>query len=123
MSHTPTPWHVEHDPRWVWANIQRGDRSKPDIAKGIDPEDAKFIVAACNAHEAMRDALRIAEYRLSAMSGAGVPEALEAIRAALAKAEPPATCPHGKPLGYCDACDVAADFAYDAAREDRMFKR
>lgn len=26
-------------------------------------------------------------------------------------------CPHGAPLGDCDACDVASDQAYDAARE------
>lgn len=29
-------------------------------------------------------------------------------------------CPHGNPLGACIACDVAADFAYDAARESRL---
>ena len=27
-------------------------------------------------------------------------------------------CPHGKKLGECQACDVAGDLAYDAARED-----
>lgn len=33
-------------------------------------------------------------------------------------AEPSAVdCPHGKPADACDACDVASDFAYDAARE------
>ena len=27
-------------------------------------------------------------------------------------------CPHGKRAGECQACDVAGDLAYDAARED-----
>lgn len=31
-------------------------------------------------------------------------------------------CPHGAMADHgCSACDVAADFAYDAAREDRHF--
>jgi DNA-binding CsgD family transcriptional regulator len=34
----------------------------------------------------------------------------------------PSQCPHGKPYGECNACDVAGDFAYDAAREARVFK-
>lgn len=29
-------------------------------------------------------------------------------------------CPHGNRLGSCVACDVASDFAYDAARESRF---
>lgn len=32
-------------------------------------------------------------------------------------------CPHGRVVGECNDCDVAADFAYDAAREDRVFGR
>lgn len=32
------------------------------------------------------------------------------------------TCPHGRPAGECDACDVQSDLAYDAAREDKFFK-
>ena len=32
-------------------------------------------------------------------------------------------CPHGESYGECNACDVAGDFAFDAAREDRMFGR
>ena len=32
-------------------------------------------------------------------------------------------CPHGEVLGECNACDVAGDHAFDAAREDRMFGR
>ncbi len=31
--------------------------------------------------------------------------------------EGPPNCPHGKPWGYCDACDYLSDLAYDAARE------
>ena len=31
------------------------------------------------------------------------------------------TCPHGETIGECNACDMQADFAYDAAREARMF--
>lgn len=27
-------------------------------------------------------------------------------------------CPHGEPLGECNACDVAGDLAFDADRED-----
>ena len=33
--------------------------------------------------------------------------------------EPSKRCPHGEELGECTACDVAADLAYDADREDR----
>jgi hypothetical protein len=33
--------------------------------------------------------------------------------------EPVEQCAHGNDLGDCTACDVASDFAYDAAREDR----
>jgi len=29
-------------------------------------------------------------------------------------------CPHGNPIGECDACDVQADLAFDADREDRF---
>lgn len=29
-----------------------------------------------------------------------------------------AQCPHGNELGECQACDVAGDLAFDAARED-----
>lgn len=32
-------------------------------------------------------------------------------------------CPHGEPLGECNACDVAGDLAFDAAREDERFGR
>lgn len=32
-------------------------------------------------------------------------------------------CPHGNDPADCDACMVAADFAYDAAREARAFGR
>lgn len=28
-------------------------------------------------------------------------------------------CPHGERVGNCDACDLQADFSYDAMREDR----
>lgn len=35
----------------------------------------------------------------------------------------PTLCPHDRPVGHCDACDVAGDFAADAAREDRIFGR
>lgn len=28
-------------------------------------------------------------------------------------------CPHGRKLGACGECDVEADLAYDAARENR----
>lgn len=31
-------------------------------------------------------------------------------------------CPHGKDYGLCDACDHAADLAFDAARESRFFR-
>lgn len=31
----------------------------------------------------------------------------------------PEFCPHGKAWGSCDACDHAADIAYDAQREMR----
>lgn len=39
--------------------------------------------------------------------------------------EPPerTRCPHGEPVGECHACDVAGDFAFDAAREARIFGR
>jgi len=33
--------------------------------------------------------------------------------------EPPRPCPHGRKLAECDACYVAGDLAYDAAREKR----
>jgi hypothetical protein len=33
-----------------------------------------------------------------------------------------AQCPHGRTAGECNACDVAGDFAFDAAREDRFFQ-
>ncbi len=32
-------------------------------------------------------------------------------------------CPHSKTAGECHDCDIAADFAFDAAREDRAFGR
>lgn len=32
-------------------------------------------------------------------------------------------CPHGKTVGECNACDIAGDIAFDAAREDRAFGR
>lgn len=32
-------------------------------------------------------------------------------------------CPHGEPIGDCNACDVAGDLAFDAAREDEHFGR
>ena len=32
-------------------------------------------------------------------------------------------CRHGRSPSYCDACDHAADIAYDEARERRMFSR
>jgi hypothetical protein len=32
-------------------------------------------------------------------------------------------CAHGLRAGECDDCDMAADFAHDAAREDRLFGR
>lgn len=32
-------------------------------------------------------------------------------------------CPHGETMGGCSACDLAADLAYDTAREDRVFGR
>lgn len=32
-------------------------------------------------------------------------------------------CPHGARAEDCEACYVAADFAYDAARENRVFGR
>lgn len=35
----------------------------------------------------------------------------------------PETCPHGNKWGECHACDVAADHAFHAAREDRCFGR
>ncbi len=35
----------------------------------------------------------------------------------------PNLCPHGNPAGECNDCDVASDFAFDAAREDRVFGR
>jgi hypothetical protein len=38
--------------------------------------------------------------------------------------EPPENdlCPHGKEWTACDACDYASDIAYDAAREQRLFR-
>lgn len=30
---------------------------------------------------------------------------------------PQLQCPHGNPAHACDACDVASDLAFDAARE------
>lgn len=41
--------------------------------------------------------------------------AVDALKAAL----PLAQCPHGNTIGECNACDVAGDFAFDAARERR----
>ena len=35
------------------------------------------------------------------------------------RTEDSAECPHGNKLGECNACDVAGDQAFDAAREDR----
>jgi hypothetical protein len=32
-------------------------------------------------------------------------------------------CPHGRKWGQCDDCDADGDFAFDAAREDRIFGR
>lgn len=32
-------------------------------------------------------------------------------------------CPHGQPVGECAQCDADGDFAFDAAREDRIFGR
>lgn len=34
---------------------------------------------------------------------------------------PDVPCPHGSTAG-CQACDIASDLAYDAARERRMFR-
>lgn len=36
-----------------------------------------------------------------------------------AKCAETAKCPHGNKVGECDPCDVAGDFAADAAREQR----
>lgn len=33
---------------------------------------------------------------------------------------PPQKCPHGNDYSECNACLIASDFAYDAAREDRF---
>jgi hypothetical protein len=33
--------------------------------------------------------------------------------------EPPALCPHGNDWAECNACMIAGDLAYDAAREKR----
>jgi len=46
-------------------------------------------------------------------------DALEEIARKLPEPPKPKLCPHGNPLGDCTPCDVAADLAYDAAREDR----
>ena len=43
---------------------------------------------------------------------------LEAMTEAYANSRP-ALCPHGNAWGECNPCDVAADFAHDAAREQR----
>jgi hypothetical protein len=31
-------------------------------------------------------------------------------------------CPHDKNWGHCDACDHLSDIAFDAARENRLFR-
>jgi len=36
-----------------------------------------------------------------------------------ASCAPSARCPHDRPIGTCDACDLAADVAFDVAREGR----
>jgi hypothetical protein len=35
----------------------------------------------------------------------------------------PVLCPHGNKAGSCNACDIQSDFAFDAARENRIFGR
>lgn len=41
----------------------------------------------------------------------------EDIDAELLDREETGVCPHDRPLGECNACDVAGDFGFDADRE------
>ena len=58
-NHTPTPWKLAYDPRWIWANVKTHDGMPPDIGKGLSPEDAAHIVACVNARDALT--ARVAE--------------------------------------------------------------
>lgn len=113
--HTPTPWRVEENTDLIWGCCNADDTSsygmgypiisgfasfggwadgRPDYNE--KEANAAFIVRAVNAHDDLVDALRLAERELAAVENGStggipnsvialIPEALEAIRAALAK--------------------------------------
>lgn len=84
MSHTPTPWHVDEFGR---LNTETLAAKYPSEHLGLinNPEDAEFIVRACNAHEDMLEALKLV--------ATGKPETeletyiIGKVKAAIAKAE------------------------------------
>ncbi len=81
-----------------------------DGAEGIQPDGSNMDT--CAAHAALGDFKpegEVVDAELSDEQWAALP----VLR----------VCPHGKTAGECNDCDVAADFAFDAAREDRAFGR
>jgi len=67
MNHTPTPFQVRFNgivaPAILFHQTPQGEQRIAEIYQGGDEGEANaaFIVRACNAHEALVDALEMAE--------------------------------------------------------------
>lgn len=57
MTHTPTPWYIEHDP---YPHIRSEDHGCILARDCLKQSDEEFIVKACNAHDDLVAALIIA---------------------------------------------------------------
>ena len=70
MAHTPTPWHLTDaytdKPFEPLIASARGDGISSDIIAGASPDNAAFIVRACNAHDdlvaALEEIVSLAEW-------------------------------------------------------------
>lgn len=63
--HTPTPWRVGDAGATVFAPKSH---SPLMVAQRLKRDDAAFIVRACNAHDALVEALELAQDELSAIA-------------------------------------------------------
>lgn len=89
MNHTPTPWHWKRyktSMGKMMATIGGSDRLGAMIAC-VKPENAEFIVRACNAHEELLAALEALEPFFSQVEAHGGRKAVQLADEAIAKAE------------------------------------
>ena len=89
-----------------------------------DPPEEPEIPECCN--EIMSEAddhlfCRKCGHRIPYQRDDPGPEDFDCVEPEEAYAPP--LCPHGNEWGDCAACDHQADIAFDAAREQRMFRR